>query len=67
MRVRGGKFLLRPVGVGVFMICQNGDAFFFEPQEETGGVAFAVENESEAVQERIGTEPGGGGLAGNLP
>ena len=38
----------------------------FEAGEEVGGVAFAVEDEGEAVEVGIGLEGGGGGLVGDV-
>lgn len=43
-----------PVGAGVFVVAEDGDAVLCpEPLEEFGGIALAVENEGEAGQEGL--------------
>ena len=62
-----GEFGGGPVlGGGVFVVAEDGDALLFELEEEVGGVAFAVEDEGEAVEKRVGLEGGGGGQAGDV-
>ena len=62
----GAEFVLRPVGAGMSVIGENGEALLLEAQEEARGVALAVKDEGEAVKEGIGGEEIGGGLAGDL-
>jgi hypothetical protein len=62
----GGEFGFFPIVAGVFVVGEDGDALGFEAGEEVGGVAFAVEDEGEAVEVGIGLEGGGGGLVGDV-
>ena len=55
-----------PVGAGVFVVGENGDALGFETGKKFGRVAFAVEDESEAVAEGFGFKLLDCGLAGDV-
>ena len=55
-----------PVGAGVFVIGENGDVLGFEAGKKFGRVAFAVEDEGEAVEAWICGEFLDCGLAGDV-
>jgi len=55
-----------PVGAGVLVVGENGDALGFEAGKKFGRVAFAVEDEGEAVAEGFGIKLLDCGLAGDV-
>jgi len=60
------KFSFGPILAGVLVIGEDGNALDFEAGEECGGVAFAVEDEGEAVEVWVGGEGLGVGLVGDV-
>jgi hypothetical protein len=54
----GEKFGRLPVGAGVFVVAEAGDALGFATGEKVRGVSFAVKDEGEAVEAGIGLEGG---------
>ncbi len=48
-----GELTRIPVGAGLFVVGENGDALGFQVGKKFGRVAFAVEDEGEAVDEKI--------------